>query len=101
MRAPVGAGDRTDDQEDERHDQKAMQAGLAALRWLGKGYGYEVTGADVWAAYSQTIEAAERLGRHDEIRARIRELLPASAFVTNLLASQLRPGKPPGNSKKS
>jgi hypothetical protein len=23
----------------------ALEAGLAALRWLGQGYGYEVTGA--------------------------------------------------------
>ena len=27
----------------------AIGAGLAAVRWLGEGYGYEVTGADVWA----------------------------------------------------
>ena len=40
----------------------AIEAGLPALRWLGEGYGYEVTGADVWAAYSRTIDAAERLG---------------------------------------
>ena len=29
----------------------ALEAGLVALDWLALGYGYEVTGADVWAAY--------------------------------------------------
>jgi len=28
----------------------AIGAGLLALHWLDHGYGYEVTGADVWAA---------------------------------------------------
>jgi hypothetical protein len=63
---------------------------LAALRWLGEGYGDEVTGADVWAAYSRTIEAAERLGRRDEIRARIRESVPLSGVVADILARELR-----------
>ncbi len=48
----------------------ALEVGLAALRWLGEGYGYEITADDVWAAYSHTIRAAERLGRHDEVRER-------------------------------
>jgi hypothetical protein len=26
----------------------ALEAGVAALRWLAKGYAYEVSGADVW-----------------------------------------------------
>ena len=33
---------------DER-PEFAVEAGLAALRWLVEGYGYEITGADVWA----------------------------------------------------
>ncbi len=33
----------------------AMGAGLLALHWLVHGYGYEVIGADVWAAYSSTM----------------------------------------------
>jgi hypothetical protein len=34
----------------EKNPGFALTAGLAALRWLSAGYGYEVTGADVWAA---------------------------------------------------
>ena len=28
----------------------AIEAGMAALRWLAKGYGYDITGLDVWKA---------------------------------------------------
>jgi len=55
----------------------ALTAGLAALRWVAQGYGFEITGADVWAAYSHTIKAAEHLGRPDEVRERIRALVVA------------------------
>lgn len=78
----------------------ALEAGLAALSWLGKGYGYEVTGADVRAAYSHTLQAAERLGRRDEIRGRIREVVPAAGFVADVLGMQRGPGGQPGTSKK-
>ncbi len=84
-----------------RNPAFAMESGLAALRWLGEGCSYEVSGADVWAAYSHTIEAAERLGRRDETRARIRQLLPASGFVINLLVRQLESCEPSKTSKKS
>ena len=79
----------------------ALEAGLAALRWLAQGYGYEVTGADVWAAYSHTIQAAERLGRRDEVRKCIRELVPTAGFVADVLRREVGPGGQPGISKKS
>jgi hypothetical protein len=37
----------------------ALLAGLAAIRWLAEGYGFEITGADVWAAYSHTLKSGE------------------------------------------
>jgi len=79
----------------------ALEAGLAALRWLGQGYGYEITRADVWTTYSCTIQVAERLGRRDEIRARVRELVPSAGFVADVLGRELGPGVQPGISKKS
>ena len=53
----------------------AVEAGLAALRWLAAGHGYEITSADVWAAYTETMSAAEKAGRAEEARARIRTLV--------------------------
>jgi hypothetical protein len=70
-----------------------MAAGLAALRWLVAGYGYEITGLDVWAAYTSTIKAAERAGRAEEARTRIRALVASATygerFVTRMLGREL------------
>jgi len=67
----------------------AVEAGMTALRWLVEGYGYEVTNLDVMAAYDATMAAAESLGRGEETRARIRELVAGEKgkkpFVTTCL----------------
>ena len=78
----------------------ALEAGLAALRWLAHGYGYEITGADVWAAYSHTIQAAEQLGRRDEVCERICKLVPTAGFVADVLRRELRPGEQRESAKK-
>jgi hypothetical protein len=67
----------------------ALGAGLAALYWLEKGYGYEITGADVWAAYSDTIKAADRLDRRDEVRERVRAMVANKGFVAQVLGREL------------
>ncbi len=72
----------------------ALQSGLAALYWLGQGYGYEITGADVWAAYSNTMKAAEQLDRRDEVRERIRASIDNKGFVAQVLGRELGIPKP-------
>jgi tetratricopeptide (TPR) repeat protein len=71
----------------------AVEAGLAALHWLAEGYGYEITGADVWAAYTNTMKAAEQAGRAGEVRDRIRALVARETygerFVTRILGQTL------------
>lgn len=71
----------------------ATEAGIAALHWLVQGYGYEITSADVWAAYSNTIKAAGNAGRGDEIRARARALVASEqgpgGFVTSVIGREL------------
>ena len=71
----------------------AVEAGLAALHWLVEGYGYEITSADVWAAYTETMKAAERAGRAGEARERIRTLVARETsgdrFVTRTLGRAL------------
>ncbi|MBI5836186.1 MAG: hypothetical protein HZB25_02965 [Candidatus Eisenbacteria bacterium] len=39
----------------KQHPDFAIGAGLLALHSLVQGYGYEITGADVWAAFSSTM----------------------------------------------
>jgi hypothetical protein len=46
----------------EREPHFAHGAGVAALYWLVRGQGYEITSIDVWGAYHSTLKAAEELG---------------------------------------
>jgi len=71
----------------------AIEAGMAAMHWLVQGYGYEITGADVWAAYAHTMKAAENVGRRAETLGRIRALVQKEAqldrFVTKVIGREL------------
>lgn len=71
----------------------ALEAGVLALDWLSQGYGYEVTSADVWAAYRETMNVAAVLGNEAETRARIRALVSPDVrpgnFVSKVLGAQL------------
>jgi hypothetical protein len=70
----------------------AVSAGLLALHWLVLGHGYEITGADVWAAYSSTMKAAETSGNADEVRERVKKLVAGEepgGFVRKILAREL------------
>jgi len=70
----------------------AVNAGLLALHWLVQGYGYEITGADVWAAYASAVKAAETAGNAGEVRERIRQLVAAEkagGFVARILGREL------------
>lgn len=78
---------------EEKNPTFALEAGMAALRWLVEGYGYEITGADVLAAYSHTMKVAEHAGVGDETRVRIRDLVSrenfGERFVTRVLGRYL------------
>jgi hypothetical protein len=59
----------------ETEPRFALEAGMAALKWLVAGYGYDVTAEDVRSAYSYTLEAAETAERKPETLVRIRTLV--------------------------
>ena len=67
----------------------AMEAGMAALRWLVEGYGYDITGMDVWKAYDYTMKAAENAGCRDEAFNRVRKLVAAEVFGERFVAKIL------------
>jgi hypothetical protein len=77
----------------EKNPVFATETGLAALYWLVQGYGYEITGADVWAAYANTIKAAEQNGTADSTKERVRQLVgketSGQRFVTEVLGREL------------
>jgi hypothetical protein len=49
----------------EKNRAFATEAGMTALHWLIHGHGYEITSADVWAAWSNTMKAARNAGGGD------------------------------------
>ncbi len=77
----------------EQRPEFATGAGLLALHWLALGYGYEVTSADVRAAYEATMKAAARDGKTHEVKDQIREMIAASDLgdhsILEVLAREL------------
>jgi len=77
----------------EKNPAFAIEAGMAALHWLVKGYGYDITGLDVLNAYSFTMEAAGNAGVAEQTRERIRTLVAGETFgerfVTKILGREL------------
>jgi hypothetical protein len=71
----------------------AIEAGMAALRWLVEGYGYEITSLDVSDAYTWTMKAAEETGRVAETQERIRAMVARESgrerFVTQVIGRRL------------
>jgi hypothetical protein len=71
----------------------AAEAGLAALRWLTAGHGYDITGLDVREAYECTLKAADRAGCLVEAIHRVQELAAADhspdRFVLKILGPVL------------
>ncbi len=59
----------------ETQPQFAVEAGIAALRWLVAGHGYEITALDVWAAYDHCMKAAGFAGCREEAIARVRGIV--------------------------
>jgi hypothetical protein len=78
----------------EKQPAFAVGAGLLSLHWLVQGYGYEITGAEVWDVYRATLAAAERQGSGAEVKERVRKLVAAAqagGFVTKVLGRELGP----------
>jgi hypothetical protein len=72
----------------------AVEAGMAALRWLTEGYGYDITSLDVRDAYKHTMDGARNSRCESETLERIRLLLEkenttGDRFVTKILGPEL------------
>jgi hypothetical protein len=79
----------------EKQPAFAAAAGVLSIQWLARGYGHEITGADVREAYRSAVAAAERLGGAADVKDRIREIVAADGararFVAAVLGSELGP----------
>lgn len=72
----------------------AFASGLAALRWITLGYGYEITSVDVLEAYSAVLQAATIAGVDvPQVKQQIRDMIsgsqPGNQFVKKILAHHL------------
>jgi hypothetical protein len=68
----------------------AIEAGIAALDWIAQGYGYELTSADVWAAYGPAKAAGDRMGIGASVRSRVRGIAARYSMGENFVAQILR-----------
>ncbi len=78
----------------EKQPEFALAAGLAALRWISLGYGYEITGSDVLDTYAALKQAAAGAGGtaqrvNEQVREMIAGAQPASEFLRSVLARHL------------
>ena len=64
----------------------AVEAGLAAIRWMAAGYGYDISSLDVKDACDCTMQAAQFAGCQAEIYERIRKLAAADTSTGRLVA---------------
>jgi len=71
----------------------ALASGMAALRWMALGYGYEITVDDVLDAYIATMHAAAGAGvSAEDANGEIREIivpLPEKSLIKTVLAHRL------------
>ena len=74
---------------EEKNPEFAVEAGMAALRWLVSGYGYEITGLDVLDAYAHTMKAATNAGRADETKRRIHDFVARKTIGEHSVAKVL------------
>lgn len=70
----------------------ALEVALSSLRWLSAGHGYEITGEDVHSAHQYATRAADALGKQEEARVRVLEIVTqqsADGFVQQVLGRTL------------
>lgn len=71
-----------------------LAAGLAALRWISLGHGYEITGADVLDAYSAVTQVVPNAGVpaqqvNEQIREMIASTQPGNSLMKTILTRHL------------
>lgn len=74
----------------EKEPRFAAEAGIAALRWLTAGYGYEITGMDVQDAFTFTIEAAANAGCKNEYLSHIQEMVSEGKSVDQFASKVIK-----------
>ena len=74
----------------EKEPRFTLGVAIASLRWLTEGWGYEITGLDVYAAYDYAMKAAEMMGVEEPVRKDIREIVNLNASTGTFVKDVLR-----------
>jgi hypothetical protein len=74
--------------------RSSLTSGLAALHWISRGHGYEITGGDVLDAYAAVTQAAVGAGVpaqriNEQIRAMTAGAQPGNSLMRTILARHL------------
>ncbi len=71
----------------------ALGVAMVSLYWLADGWGYEITGADVYSAYNYALKAAEVLNAIDQVKTDINKIVindsSPGMFVKDILSHHL------------
>ncbi|ODT71176.1 hypothetical protein ABS71_08165 [bacterium SCN 62-11] len=74
---------------EEKNPEFALGAALLSLHWLVEGYGYDITGLDIWGPYTSALKVGASLGREAEVKGQI-EVLLARAHPNTLVRKTLK-----------
>ena len=75
----------------EKRADFAVSAGMAALYWMARGYGYKITAGDVLEAYSSVLNAASAADISEaQIKAQIRDVITEEDSGNNIVLATLR-----------
>ena len=72
----------------DENPEFALECAVSALKWIAEGFGYEITGADVFKAYDMALKAAENIGNTPQTKKRINDICnmnPSNNFVRDVL----------------
>jgi len=78
----------------QRQPEFALAASLAALSYIAQGYGYEITGMEVYSAWQAAANAGKELGMSkDEVKSKLNAALPDNprdhAYIEKTLGLKL------------
>lgn len=68
----------------------AIEAGIAALRWLIAGYGYDITALDVLNPYRFALDAALNIGCLQDTKDRIRKMVAGDKSIDQFASKIIR-----------
>jgi hypothetical protein len=75
----------------EKQADFAVSAGMAALHWMARGYGYQITAGDVLEAYSSVLNAARAKGLTEaQVKAQIRDVISEGDSGNNIILATIR-----------